>query len=269
MISIDRERLTFKRSVIFSITAHLAVFLLLVLSPHLPKPSQKEMIHYVSLVSIPGGGGGGGGQPGGGGGKEEKLEETPAPKRETLRDLTTPEKLQERSASNLRHPVEKPKRESKPKPEKKAIIQKQQRTPSKSSQARKASTGPVSGKGAGSGSGVRIGSGSGVGSGYASKIAVSNFPYTYYLQIMVDRISSNWFQSLVDPGIRGNFQVTVYFRIHKDGQISALKVEETSRIRSLDLSALRAIQSSAPFPPLPREYEEEYLGIHLIFEHSK
>jgi len=32
---------------------------------------------------------------------------------------------------------------------------------------------------------------------------------------------------------------------------------------------LRAIQTSAPFPPLPREYKDEYLGIHLIFEHSK
>lgn len=272
MTALDRDRIMFNRSVVFSITVHLVIFLLLILSPYLPKSSQKGMIHYVSLISVPGGGGGGG-SPGGGGGEEERIEETPAPKRETLRDLTTPQKLRERSASTLRHPVEKPKRGKKPKPEKKAVIQKQQKTPPKSSQTQKAKTGPVPGTGSGAGSGVRIGSGSGSGSGfgssYASKIGVSNFPYTWYLQIMVDRISSNWFQSLVDPGIRGNFYVTVYFRIHKDGQISDLKVEETSRIKSLDLSARRAIQTSAPFPPLPKDYEEEYLGIHLIFEHSK
>ena len=274
MTALDRDRIMFKRSVIVSITAHLAVFLLFILSPYLPKSSQKEMIHFVNLISIPGGGGGGGGgAPGSGGREEERIEETPAPKRETLRDLTTPQKLQERSASTLRHPVDKPKKETKPKPEKKAVIQKQQKTPPKSSQTQKAKAGPAPGTGSGSGSGVRIGTGSGSGSGfgssYASKIGVSNFPYTWYLQIMVDKISRRWFQSLVDPGIRGNFQVEIYFRIHKDGNISALKVERTSRIQSLDLSALRAIQSAEPFPPLPREYDDDYLGIHLIFEHSK
>lgn len=270
MTALDRDRVIFKRSVIFSITAHLVVFLLLILSPYLPKSSQKEMIHYVSLISAPGGGGG---SPGGGGGKEEIIEETPTPKRETLRDLTIPQKLQETAAPTLRHPVDKPKKEPKPTPEKKAVIQKQQNTPPKSPQNQKAKASSVPGKGSGSGSGVRIGSGSGSGSGfgssYASKIGLSNFPFTWYLQIIIDRISSNWFQSLVDPGIRGSFNVTVYFRIHKDGHISGLKVEETSRIQSLDLSALRAIQTSAPFPPLPKDYEEEYLGIHLIFEHSK
>ena len=130
MTALDRDRIMFKRSVVFSITAHLVVFLLFILSPYLPKSSQKEMIHYVNLVSIPGGGGGGGGgAPGGVRGEEERIEETPAPKRETLRDLTTPQKLQERSASTLRHPVDKPKKETKPKPEKKAVIQKQQKTP--------------------------------------------------------------------------------------------------------------------------------------------
>jgi membrane protein involved in colicin uptake len=274
MTALDRDRVTFKRSVIFSITAHLVVFLLLILSPYLPKSSEKEMIRYVNLIHIPGGGGGGGGgAAGGGAAEEERIEETPTPKRETLRDLTTPQKLQERSASTLRHPVEKPKREIKPKPEKKAVIQKQQKAAPKSSQPQEAKAGSVAGKGSGSGSGVRIGtgtgSGSGFGSSYASKIGVSNFPFTWYLQIIVDRISSRWFESLVDPGVRGSFYVTVYFRIHRDGHISGLKVEETSRIISLDLSAKRAIQTSAPFPPLPKDYEEEYLGIHLIFEHSK
>jgi TonB family protein len=264
MTAVERDRATFKRSVIFSITAHLVVFLLLILSPYLPKSSEKEMIHYVNLIHIPGGGGAA---------KEERIEETPAPKRETLRDLTTPQKLQERSASALRHPVEKPKREEKPKPEKKAVIQKQQKAAPRSSQPQEPKAGSVAGTGSGSGSGVRIGTGSGSGSGfgssYASKIGVSNFPFTWYLQIIVEKISNNWFESLVDPGVSGTFHVTVYFRIHKDGHISGLKVEETSRIRSLDLSAQRAIQTSAPFPPLPKDYEEEYLGIHLIFEHSK
>lgn len=268
MTALDRNNPAFKRAIVFSFTAHLALFFLILLSPHFPKSSKKEMIHYVSLVSFPGGGGSGG-PAGGGGGAKEKIAETILPKRETLKDLTTLQKLQQ-TASSLRHPVEKPKKEIKPKKDKKAAIQKQQKTAQETQAGSK--PGEDQGTGSGTGSGIRIsgsGSGSGLGSAFSSQIGLSNFPYTYYLQIIIGRVSSNWFTSLVDPGISGNFQVTIYFRIHKNGQVSNLRIEETSGIRSLDLSAQRAIRSSAPFPQLPRDYEDEYLGIYLIFEHSK
>jgi TonB family protein len=278
MIAIARSNVAFKRAVFLSLTAHIAIFLLAVLSPRLPKPSRKGMIHYVNVVSFPGGGG-----PAGGGGGEENIAETPLPKRETLRDLTTQQKIQQEPDTTFRHPVDKPKKETKPKTEKKASIQKPQPVTKKKppDTSPKESSEKAPGKKSGTGSGVRIGgsgsgtggsgSGSGAGSGsaFSSQIGLSNFPYTYYLQNIINRVSGNWFTSLVDPGISGSFMVTVHFRIHKNGQVSDLKVEETSGIRSLDMSALRAIQSSAPFPPLPRAYEDEYLGIYLIFEHSK
>ncbi len=222
------------------------------------------MIHYVELISFPGGGGGGVGSTGGG---EEKIAETTLPARETLRDLTTPQKLQQETVPTFRHPVEKPKKETRTKKEKKAIIQKQ------STGTRAAEAGSVKEKSTGPGSGIRLGSGLGsssdTGSAFSSQIGLSNFPFTYYLQIIIDRVSNNWFTSLVDPGVSGSFQATVHFKIYKNGQISELKIEESSGIKSLDLSALRAIQTSAPFPPLPGAYEDEYLGIYLIFEHSK
>ena len=260
--AITRDYQRFKRAVILSVVVHLMLFLLIILSPYFPKSSRQGMIHYVNVVSLPGGGGGG--SPGGG----EKIAETAIPERETLRDLTTPQKLEEAPSTSMRHPVEKPEKEPEPKTEKKAVIQKPEKT--------SASTGlKEEVKGSGAGSGVRFGFGSGSGPGagfqspYSSQIGLSTFPYTYYLQIIIDRVSGNWFTSLVDPGTKGNFQTTVYFRILRDGRISSLKIEESSGLRSLDLSALRAAQSSSPFPPLPKEYEEEYLGIHLIFEHSK
>ncbi len=278
MATIARSNVAFKRAVFISLTAHLAIFLLAVLSPRLPKPPRKGMIHYVNVVSFPGGGG-----PGGGGGGEENIAETPLPKRETLKDLTTQQKAQQEPDTTFRHPVDKPKKETKPKTEKKVSIQKPQPVTKKAppDASAKESSGKPPGKGSGTGSGVRIGgggsgsggsgsgSGAGTGSAFSSQIGLSNFPFTYYLQNIINRVSGNWFTSLVDPGISGNFMVTVHFKIHKDGQVSDLKVEETSGIRSLDMSALRAIQSSAPFPPLPRAYEDDYLGIYLIFEHSK
>jgi len=272
---------TFKRAVIFSVAAHLALFLLILVSPSLPKSSRKGMIHYIPLnfVTFPGGeggGGSGGGSGGGGGGGGEKkgdvLAET---KKETLRDLTTLQKLQEEPKSTLRHPVEKPKKEREAKKDKKATISKPQQSIQDTAQTKGEKAGSTAGTSGGMGSGLRIGigggsgSGGGTGSGYSSQIGLSNFPFTYYLQIIMDRVSANWFTSLVDPGVLGNFEAVIYFKIYKNGQISDLKVEQSSGIKSLDLSALRAVQSSAPFPPLPKDYEDEYLGIRLIFEHSK
>lgn len=257
MIALSKSNPVFKKAVVLSFTAHLAFFLFILLSPNLQKSSRGEMIHYVELISFPGGGGGG----------EEKIAETTLPERKTLRDLTTPQKLQQETVPTLRHPVEKPEKETRTKKEKKTVIQKQ------STGTREAEAGSVKGKGTGPGSGIRLGSGLGsgsdTGSAFSSQIGLSNFPFTYYLQIIIDRVSNNWFTSLVDPGISGSFQATVHFKIYKNGQISELKIEESSEIRSLDLSALRAIQTSAPFPPLPAAYEDEYLGIYLIFEHSK
>ncbi len=263
MIALSKSNLVFKKAVVLSFTAHLAFFLFILLSPNLQKPSRGEIIHYVELISFPGGGADIGSSRGG----EEKIAETTLPERETLRDLTTPQKLQQETVPTLRHPVEKPKKETRTKKEKKAVIQKQ------STGTREAEADSVKGKGTGPGSGIRLGSGLGngsdTGSAFSSQIGLSNFPFTYYLQIIIDRVSSNWFTSLVDPGILGSFQATVHFKIYKNGQISELKIEESSGIKSLDLSAFRAIQTSAPFPPLPGAYEDEYLGIYLIFEHSK
>ena len=267
MIAPSISNAAFKKAVILSFSVHLAFFLFILLSPHLQKSSRGEMIHYVELISFPGAGGGSGSSSGEGGGGEEKIAEAALPQRDTLRDLTTPQNLEQKKAPTLRHPVEKPEKETGTKKEKKAVIQKQ------STGTKEAAASAGKGKGTGSGSGVRLGGGLGggqdTGSAYASQIGLSNFPFTYYLQIIIDRVSNNWFTSLVNPGITGSFQSTVYFRIYKNGQISEPKIEESSGIKSLDLSALRAIQTSAPFPPLPRDYEDEYLGIYLIFEHAK
>lgn len=264
----------FKRAVVSSLIAHLALFLLIIVSPSLPKTSKKGIVHYLPLnfIAISGGGGGGGTGSGEGTGKKATPVET---QRETLRDLTTPQKLQAEPPSTLRHPAEKPKKEPKTARDKKAVISKPEPDSRQTTTAKGEQKGEGEGAGSGVGSGLRIGvgggpgSGVGFGSGYSSQIGLSTFPFTYYLQIITDRVSTNWFQSLVDPGISGDFQTIIYFKIFRDGRISDIAIEQSSGVRSLDLSALRAVQTSAPFPLLPRDYEDEYLGIHLIFEHSK
>jgi len=258
------ERLHFKRAIYFSVGAHLIFLLLIFISPHLPKPSKKGLIHYIPLNMVVAGGGGGGG---GGSGKPAAGKPAPPAKKESLRDLTIPQKIQPESKPAMRYPVDKPAKEPKSKVEKKAAITRPETSP----QDKTAQSGTAEGVegGTGMGTGLRIGGGEGPGGpGYGSG-GLANFPYTYYLNIITDRVSSNWFSSLVDPGISGSFQTIIYFRIEKSGQVSDIKIEQSSGVTPLDLSAVRAVKASAPFPPLPREYDDAYLGIHLIFEHSK
>jgi TonB family protein len=268
------ERLNFKRAVYFSLGVHAVFFVFIVLSPHLPKPSRRGLVHYIPLnMVVPGGGGGGGGGRGGGTGKPAAAKPAPPAKKETLRDLTTAQKVQPEAKPTMRYPVEKPARDPKAKVEKKAAITK----PDASGQDRAAQTGTAEGTegGTGLGTGLRIGGGEGPGGGFGpggpgyGPGGLANFPYVWYLNTITERVSSNWFSSLVDPGISGSFQTVVYFRIQKNGQVVDVQIEQSSGVTPLDLSAVRAVKASAPFPPLPKEYEETYLGIHLIFEHSK
>jgi TonB family protein len=264
MVAVDRENNLFKKAVIFSVSVHILLFIIILISPYLPKSSKKGMIHYVNLIAAPGGGGGGGGSPTGTV-VNETITETEVPKRETLRDLTTPQVLEQKEPSTFRHPVDKPKREPAKKPERKAVIQKSQ----PSSKETKGESGSGEGSGVRLGIGPGSGGGGGSGSEFSSQIGLSHFPYTYYLQILQSRISSNWFKSQMKTGSSSDAYTSVFFRIYRDGSISAPSVRESSGIRSLDLSAIRAINSSAPFPPLPQGYEQGYLGITLIFEHTK
>jgi TonB family protein len=265
----------FKRAVVISSILHVLLFVFVVTAPRLPTRQKPGLVQYVSFLGFPGGGGGGTGSGGGPGGAAAKAAPAPAAKKETLRDLTVASKVKsEPPPAALRYPVDKPKRDKAAPPEKKATITRPDiglkpigaetagEVPGASQGASGVRIG-VGGEGAGGGTG---GGGGGFGGGGGG---LGNFPYAWYLQVIMSRVSENWFTSLVDPGVAGTYQTVVYFRIHRDGSVSDLKVETSSGIASLDVSAQRAVQASAPFPPLPSEYEDQFLGIHLIFEHSK
>lgn len=272
---------SFKRALLFSGLLHVGLIVLIAASPSFYRPPRKGFVQYVNFI----GGGGGGGTPGGPGGgpgagakvvAESPPPPAPAPaKKETLRDLTVPQKAPPASESAMRYPVDKPKKTT----DKKAVLTKAPAATAAESGAETtaAASGQQSGTGAGyglrfgtgGGGGGGTGTGGGFGSGSGDPFGLSGFPFSYYLQIISDRISANWFTSLVDTGVGGQYQTQVYFRIYKNGQVSDLKIDISSGVQAFDLSALRAIQSSAPFPPLPSEYDGQYLGITLIFEHVK
>lgn len=260
----------FKRALYISGAAHALLLLFIIINPSLPSSHKTGQIRYINLGSWGSGGSGGNGGMRGPGGSSETLAETPLPK-QTLHDLTTPQKLQAQNQSSMRFPVEKSKRDrTKPVTDKVASVPR----PDPKAKADKTGGRGASTSGGSGGAGLRIGgvgtgSGDGPGGGSGGVGGLDTFPYAYYLQNIQDRISARWFQSLVDPGVEGTFQTTVYFRIFRDGSISEVEVKESSGLPSLDLSAKRAVITAAPFPPLPADYDDQYLGIRLVFEHTK
>jgi TonB family protein len=92
----------------------------------------------------------------------------------------------------------------------------------------------------------------------------ANFCCPAYLTEMTDLIKRNWAQN---QGASG--QVQVKFTIARDGRLSNVAVEKASNISALDLESQRAILKTAQLPPLPREFSENTLTVHLVFEYHR
>ena len=93
-----------------------------------------------------------------------------------------------------------------------------------------------------------------------------NFPYSFYVETLKAKITGNWYNPLTSSGISGRFMSVVYFRIFRNGSIGKLRLVKKSGNHSYDLSTLRVIREVIPFPPLPSDYPEQYLGVYFEFE---
>lgn len=265
----------FKRALTVSAAAHLALFVVILVNPSLPKkPSTKGVIHYFPTGSI-GGGGGGNGRPAGGQAAAAVKTETPKAepeKQDMLRDLAVPDKVKPKVESKLRHPVDAKTKRKQP-PEKKATISKPEPAAKTKAGAEAEKPGPTGLTGEGSGMLIApggTGEGTGTGEGFGGfGDGLADFAYPYYLNRIQDEIRVNWFPSRIDPGPGVILQTVVYFRIYRNGSIATVEIKQASGLPNFDLIAQRAVTNAAPFPPLPAEYDGEYLGINLLFEHKR
>jgi protein TonB len=92
----------------------------------------------------------------------------------------------------------------------------------------------------------------------------ANFCCPTYLSQMVDLIKRNWNEN---QGASG--QVQVKFTIHRDGTISDIALEKATGISLLDLESQRALAKTRTLPALPREFTENTLTVHLIFDYHR
>jgi protein TonB len=87
-----------------------------------------------------------------------------------------------------------------------------------------------------------------------------DFKFGYYIDQLLSAIDSKWMR----PPLGNDVRAIIGFRIQRDGSITDLQVSQSSGYNSFDLAALRAVQNASPFPPLPRAYRQDSLGVNLI-----
>jgi protein TonB len=75
--------------------------------------------------------------------------------------------------------------------------------------------------------------------------------YAYYVNIVNNKVSQNWYKNEADPIASMDKSATILFDIDRDGTPTNARVETRSGSASLDMSALRAVQRVDGFGPVP------------------
>ncbi len=98
--------------------------------------------------------------------------------------------------------------------------------------------------------------------GTGSYLDVANFCCPEYLGIMTTSIQRNWDQNQPMAG-----DTIVKFTIQRNGTLTDVEVERSSGYMPLDMAAQRAVLVTQKLPPLPAEYKNPTLTVHLRFQY--
>jgi len=90
--------------------------------------------------------------------------------------------------------------------------------------------------------------------------------YSWYVEAVQRRVSGNWLQATVDPGIRAAPRADITFQITRDGTVTNIQILQSSGNASVDTSAVRAIRASSPLQPLPGDYSGGYVSVDFYFD---
>jgi TonB family protein len=244
-----------QKMLVASIAVHVAAAALIVFAPGRWMPRGSEPPRTVMTISLAGSGTG----PQNGGmtaiGGRPVQEQTPAepPKREAVRPPAAKAPEMTMPLPNAKPPKASAKSEVKQAP-----TEARGRTPTRGAQVSPGNS--VAETGArGQGFGLSTGGGPGTGS---SLDITGEFCCPGYIATMIDRIRGAWNQN---QGAKG--QLIVKFTIQRDGRLTDYTIEKPSGSTPLDLAALRAVAVTKTLPPLPNEFPNPTLTVHLSFQY--
>lgn len=89
-----------------------------------------------------------------------------------------------------------------------------------------------------------------------------------WAQKVVERIQKNWtVADSQDIGIENSVRIALLLK--KNGELTSLELLESSDTLALDQAAVRAINMSRPFPPLPKDYPLKTMEVVLQFQYER
>lgn len=178
------------------------------------------------------------------------------------------EKKEEKAVRIPEKPRPMKQKEPEKKPEKKTEKKPEEEEKPKSGSGDRGEARPSGREGGGSVAGTGVGVGAGTGSGIVSLDGV-DFPFLYYLALIEARIGDRWVppEGLASGGTPPS--ATIRFDILRGGEVHNPQVALSSGISYFDLSAIRAVLDSGPFPPLPDGFSGDRLGVNFVFRFER
>jgi len=93
----------------------------------------------------------------------------------------------------------------------------------------------------------------------------TSFQYPYWFTQAFNKILRGWHNPVAS---NSPLICVIYFQVIKSGRMIDARIETSSGIDSFDDACLRAVNSAAPFPPLPRKFADEIIGLTLPFKYE-
>lgn len=102
------------------------------------------------------------------------------------------------------------------------------------------------------------------GGGTGGYLDVANFCCPEYLGTMIQLIQRNWNSRQQVQG-----ETLMKYVIQRDGRLTNIEVERSSGYFALDQNSQRALLLTRQLPPLPPQFTEPTLTVHLIFRYER
>lgn len=94
--------------------------------------------------------------------------------------------------------------------------------------------------------------------------AVAEPDFGPWMRDLQSKIKRNWDPPKADQSKR----VVLVFAVAKDGRLLHVRVARSSGVPSADKAAISAVEYSAPFKPLPREFRGSDIDINFTFDYN-
>jgi protein TonB len=92
--------------------------------------------------------------------------------------------------------------------------------------------------------------------------------FGWYTDVVARKVHQAW-QSEVNPNITSAKRVYILFDISRSGKPSNVRIEQSSGVPALDISAVRTLQRIDTFGDLPREYSGSYVSVEFWFDYRR